>query len=167
MLIGIFFRTGKWISRVDDTGDYESDVTEEKELIARLGRLKREISDSGIIGEIGTEAARRLGDWHHWSTESEHILHDVRRAGELISMRLGGAALAAYKTALMQIATEVAKAYREEESAHDISGADTIFAHVRKFFSSTVDRFVTKQLNISAAEAEALDQLAHTLKTIE
>ena len=168
LLIGVFFRTGRWVSSVDETGDYTAEVAEEKELLTRLGRLKREIKDSGIIGEIGSEAARRHGDWKDGNLDAEEILCDVQQAGKLISMRLGEDALSAYKTALMQIATEIARAYREEEAnGHDVAGADTVFAHVRQFFAGAIDRFVTKNLNISGREADALERLSTTLKNIE
>jgi hypothetical protein len=168
LLISVFFRTGRWLSHIDDKGGYASDVAEEKELLSRLGRLKHEIKDSGIIAEIGTEAARRSGDWQNWSTDGAQVLRDVRCAGELIRLRLLPADLDAFKTGLMQIATEVAKAYREDEKGPDNTAqAETIFAHVRKFFSGAKDRYVTKELNISQKEAEALEQLSNTLKNIQ
>ena len=167
LLIGVFFRTGKWISHVDDTGDYASDAEEEEKLIARLGRLERDINDPGVIAGIGTEAARRRGDWQNWSANSQYVLNDVRRAGELIAMRLGGDHLEAFRTGLMQIATEVAKAYREENNTGPDAKADTIVGHAGKFFTGMVERFVTKDLNVSDKEAEALEMLSITLKNIE
>ena len=78
------------------------------------------------------------------NTDPEQFLYDVRQAGDVIKLRLGKDALAAYKTVLMQIATEVAKAYCENQDGHDVAGADTILVHVRSFFAGAVDRFVTK-----------------------
>ena len=97
LLIGVFFRTGKWIAMVDETGDYSADVAEEKQLLACLGRLKREIKQADIVAEIASEAARRQGDWRNSDTDAQQILHDVRICGEMINMRLGQDALFTYK----------------------------------------------------------------------
>lgn len=167
LLVGLFYRIGRWMSAVDDsdTGD-ESETLEEKQMLRILGMLSTSAKAGALCNDIASEALRHKGSWARWDKMHDSVIDDVKRAKVIVFDHGTPAEFQLFGKSLVTIATSVARAYREST---DLDGQELGFlswlteksAHINLAMS---DREGYKDLNISPAEDNALIELTAVLK---
>lgn len=169
LLVGVMYRTGVWMSHIDDTD--ETDKSEDKERAKMLSVLKS-ISTSAkageLVAEIAEEAIRQQPNWPRWSATADAVLSDVPKVKALMRGQGTRDEYVAFGKALMMIATSVARAYREEnDSDHEEEGGyfGWLSDKASELTMALTDRETHRDLNISPAEDTALNDLLAALKS--
>lgn len=166
LLIGIFFRVGRWISHVDDTDI--SDLSEQKEqgqMARSLARVAGAKEMTDLVRELAGEAMRRSGDQGRWLRAEEGLLADIARAVKLVQYQGTEEDFACFRKAVMFVASSVARAYREEpEQDQDKNGRlGWLIEKAGRLMTAVSDREAYRDMNISPAEDTALHQLNEVL----
>lgn len=168
LLVGLFLRVGYWMSGIDDTdiGD-GSEQQEEAQMLKILKKLSQSDKLGGLCAELASEALRQKGNWTRWSTQTDTVLEDVKKAKDLIITQGTVEELPHFGKALVMIATAVAQAFREEaeDVAQEGNGYLSWLSEKATHVALAInDRAAYKDLNISPAEDSALNDLLTTLK---
>lgn len=163
-LVALPYRVGLWISRSDRSGGDESAQAEQAALENMVIFFAEDFCKSEFVEALMGQTLARRAEWPSWRDGLETTPTDCRRAIDLIAPVLERKDVSSFKTTLMEIATTVAKAYQEEESAADMMG---VGGKIRAMLSQWLglrahvnDEFA----NVSTAERAALLALSAALR---
>jgi hypothetical protein len=168
LLVALPYRVGLWVSHSDDAGGKESNEAEMRVLTEIITSFSEDFLKSEFAQELMEETTRRQSEWAEWSDHIQDIPGECARAVGLLSERLDRKELLSFKFNLMEIATDVAMAYREFDEVGDVGYKLKVYAKValHKFQSlmrGSKSRSLDEFLNISLSEQRALDALAKAL----
>jgi hypothetical protein len=167
LLIRLPYRAGLWISQADDRGNPGAANDESQVLEAIIASQVSGMFHSAFAHEVMAELWAGKADWHKWDEDLSTLLADAGEAVRMINLKLARHDLDAYRATIMYIATEVAKAFRED------AVPPTMFTAVSGRFRLWKGRIGTALrnepydpiaiLNISPIEDKALTDLAQAL----
>ena len=160
-LSGIFYKIGIWMGHVDDDGECSADAEEERVLMSVLEELSKKHAKTPLISQMTAEAARQTGSHDRWVSESDDVVEHVVKAGNMIKAQMSAEDLAAYKSAVGEVARTVAAAFREGDDDYQGTGDK-----VRKFFVKLTNKSLYEERNISPAEDTALNELYGAVQNI-
>lgn len=165
LLIGIFYRTGFWISHIEDTDVSEdSEQIEQRQMIAALKRISVAKGATDLVKELATEALRRSGDQARWLADADRLMADVTKAAELVRGQGTEDDYRSFCKSVMFAATSVARAYREEpEHGEKSGGFARLIEKAGSLLGAVTDNEAHKDLSISPAEDTALHELSEAL----
>lgn len=168
LLVALPYRVGAWLSAVDGEGGEQSDYHEKKSLREIIYKKGRGMFESAFVHEVMSETCARESEWGAWSRRLSDVLKECQKARELIARDLEERDVEAYALAVMDVAVEVAVAYRE---------FDATASTPQKFsanFSILIDKLIglitrekyisDRLLNISYKEDLGLSKLAVALE---
>lgn len=166
-LFKLVYYVGHWISTVDSTGGELSETQEHKALEESLKRCVRRYKKSPFIVQLLKETLERKMHWQRWGDETIHVTESAKETAQLIEENVGVTESAALKILLMEIATYVARAYREyDDLASPLSKMGTkIKMRLSRILPSSKNACRTSLdlLDISEQEEIALNDLAQAL----
>ncbi len=168
LLVGIFYRTGYWVSTIDDTDvGEESEHIEKKQLISVLEKISKAAKAGALINELAAEAVRQKGSWTRWEGNNDDFLPDLSRAISAAKGQTNAEEYKAFEKAIMMIGTAVAEAYRED--ADNAPEPEGYFSWLSEKANNVVlaltDKQSLKDMNISPQEDDALQEMWATLKS--
>lgn len=168
-LAGVIYAVGIWMSNADDTD--EDDTSEHREqlsLVATLKKLQANNDVNIVVRELITETIRNDLKWDEWASRADRVLDDTPKALSILRRhRMNDQVIIHFKKILMIVASNVAKAFREEpEGGSEIHAGfwNTIAKSVNEFFMILGNRDRFDAMNISPAEDTNLTALHDTLK---
>lgn len=167
LLVGLFYRVGLWISRVDDTDEEETSETVEYEQLFRvLTKIAKTESNPLLVREMAEEAARQKQSWSRWAKSEDILLEDISRGLNLLKGQGVEAEISSFRKALMFIGTSVARAYREDQDMERTGqrALSWLAEKAGEMLTAVVDREAYRDLSISPAEDTALTELLQALK---
>lgn len=168
-LIALPYRTGLWISQCDITGGEEAAVREHEALETIVTAFSEDFCKSEFVEELMRLTVAQAENWEGWQADIDAVPAECRRAVDMLAPLLERKDVNSFKVTLLEIASTVAEAYREEEE--DEPGLmprllsemrfvmDRFSANVYRRPVAARDRF----MNISAAEKAALAALTAAL----
>jgi hypothetical protein len=167
LLVGLFYRVGRWISDADDSDmDDKSEQMEEDQMFKILTKLSQSKNAGILCNEIASEALRQKGSWSRWSKHSDTVIEDVIRAKSVIKSQATKEEFHLFSKSLVSISTSVARAYREAGDVEmEKSGILGWLSDKKNDVAMAIlDPQAHKDLNISPAEDSALTELIDALK---
>tara|TARA_B100000378_G_scaffold274766_2_gene269718 strand:+ start:1174 stop:1731 length:558 start_codon:yes stop_codon:yes gene_type:complete len=170
-LSGLFYKIGIWMSHADDAGesDHGSDVAEEAQLYNVLEKMAKTYKAFPLIKEMADNAVSQSGYHAQWKAESDNAVAEAAIVARMLKAAASQQELDAFKGACMQVATDVAKAYQEDEYHTDVNHGmdyDVFVEKVANFFARISNRKLYEEMNISPAEDNALSELANALRNV-
>ena len=167
LLVALPYRTGLWLSLCDNTGGDDADEAEMQALHDIVTGFAQDFLKSEFDQALMEQTIAQKADWPEWHRDIDNLPNECRDAVGLLAERLDRKEFVAFKRNLMEIATDVALAYREHDD-NSLSGRVSIYSRlvsekVRSMMTGKPPRTLDEILNISEAEQEALDQLADAL----
>lgn len=168
LLVALPYRIGLYVSQSDDTGGDESDEAERQSLDAIITGYSQEVFGAETAQYVIGETVLRKSEWPAWEQDLDAIEHDCFKAVDILAGAVDEKEVSAFKKSLIEIAENVALAFREY-------GASTSFfdkIRMRSDFGKSKkdaakagvaakdwDQFI----NISVAERKALRHVAQAL----
>ncbi|MAQ71861.1 MAG: hypothetical protein CL565_06675 [Alphaproteobacteria bacterium] len=170
-LNGLFYKIGIWMSHADDAGETNdaSDLAEEAQLFDVLEKMAKTYKAFPLIMEMADNAVSQSGYHEKWKTDSDGAVAEAAIVAGMIKTMASKDELAAFKGACMQVATDVAKAYQEDEYHTEVNHGmdyDVLVEKVANFFARISNRKLYEEMNISPAEDNALSELANALRNV-
>ena len=168
LLVGLFYRVGRWMSDIDDTdAGANSEKKEEAQMFGILTKLSQSKNVGVLCNEIASEALRQKGSWARWSKKVDTVIDDVVKAKSLIKGQGTHEEFNLFGRSLVSIATSVARAYREASDAEiEKSGLLGWLSDKKANMAlALLDPQAHKDLNVSPAEDSALTELIDALKS--
>ena len=174
LIIGLPYRVGVWISRVDDVEGSEDDRREMRALENIIKSITRLHNKSPFMAEVAHEILEHPERWRAWRRQAgqDEVLSDCKKVVALLQVELSRADLKSFRVALMHIARVVAEAYGEfdfenkkgllEEESENILG--TFLANMIEKFKTEHDNDHDAFMNVSETERAAIHELAKALK---
>jgi hypothetical protein len=168
-LIALPYRTGLWISQCDMTGGEEADLREREALEIIVTAFSEDFCKSEFVEELMRQTVVQAESWERWQDGINDVPTECRRAIDMLAPVLERKDISSLKVTLLEIASTVAEAYREEEE--EVPGLmprllsemrfvmDRFSANMAGRPAAAKDRF----MNISAAEKAALAALTAAL----
>lgn len=168
LLAGLIYAIGVWMSHADDTDEDDvSEAIEHDRLIGCLRKLSTNNDVVPLVRELVGEALRNDLKWPTWTSRADDAVNEVPKAlGVLRRNRMNDQVILHYKKILMVIASNVAKAFREEPENMPIQTGfwTTIAKGLNEFLMILGNKDKFQELNISPAEDTNLTTLFTTLK---
>lgn len=168
LLAGLIYAIGIWMSDADDTD--EDTVSEQREYDHLLASLKKLSSNSDVVTlvrDLVAESLRNDLKWDSWRARADRALDDVPKALAVLRRhRMNDQVILHYKKVLMVVASNVAKAFREEPEDMPIETGfwNTISKGLNEFLMILGNRDRFQDMNISPAEDTNLTALFTALK---
>jgi hypothetical protein len=167
LLVGLFYRVGRWMSDADDTDASEtSEQKEEAQMFGILTKLSQSKNAGPLCNEIAAEALRQKGSWGRWSKQIDTVIDDVVKAKAVIKGQAIDEEFHLFGRSLVSIATSVARAYREASDVEmEKTGVLGWLSEKKNDVAMAIfDPQAHKDMNISPAEDSALTELIEALK---
>lgn len=168
LLVGIFYRTGYWISTIDDTDvGEESERREMRQLLLTLEKISNAQKAGALVNELAAEALRQKGSWRRWENANDDYLADLDRAVIAAKGQTNDGEFKSFSRAILMIGTAVAEAFREEvDNAPEPEGYFAWLSEkANTVLLAVTDKQSLKDMNISPSEDDALHQIVATLKS--
>lgn len=167
LLIALPYRVGVWLSQIDDQGGEDSDYKEQTTLKDIIYKKGRGMFESAFVHEVLAETCTREKDWALWETKVDNVLDECHKAKGVLEKSLEERDVNAFILTLMDVAVEVAVAYREfdNEAGH----TEKFFTNIKIMIDKLIGLFARESyiserlLNISYKEDVGLTKLAHAL----
>lgn len=168
-VVSLPYRTGLWISESDTTGGDDADTAELEALETIITSFGEDFLKSEFVEEVMQETLDNMDLWDAWGEDLDSVLDDSKAVSEYLLSQVPEKELHSYKQNLMDIATSIAIAYRENDS-----GSGQYLYRIAIYFDfymkSLWATLTTNQapnlqhvLNISRDEKKALSLLAKAL----
>jgi hypothetical protein len=167
LLVRLPYRAGLLISQADDTGNPGAANDESQVLEAIIANQAKGMFHSAFAHEIMAELWAARAQWPTWDDDTSRVLAECAEAARIVNLKLARHDLDAYRATIMYIATEVAKAFREDAVHPSIFTAIGTHLRLWKGRMGTALRNEPYDpvalLNISPTEDKALSELAQAL----
>ena len=168
LLVSIFYRTGYWVSTIDDTDvGEESEHLEMRQLLSVLEKISKAQKAGALVNELAAEAVRQKASWARWENLNDDFPDDLARAVLAAKGQTNDEEYKAFAKAIMMIGTAVAEAYRED--VDNAPESDGYFSWLSEKANAVVlaltDKQSLKDMNISPQEDDALQEILATLKS--
>lgn len=167
LLIALPYRTGLWLSQCDSTGGGDADEAEMQALHEIVTGFAEDFLKSEFVQALMEQTVAHRNLWGTWNRDIDLVPEECRKAVQLLADHLDRKEFLSFKQNLMEIATDVALAYRENGD-ESLSGRVNVYTRlvsekVRSMMTGRPPRSLDEILNISDAEQAALDRLAEAL----
>ncbi len=171
-LASLPYRVGLWISKSDETGGVEADRNEKRALHSIITGFTQDFLKSEFVEQLMLGTMALNDKWSSWEDDLDKVPEECSAAIEMLSDKLERKDILSLKITLMEVARNVAMAFRES-SFHE-----TFFGKLSLYFIMTFDSIravITHQqpktmvelVNISRDESVALAQLSKVLRVGE
>ncbi|MCB9989564.1 MAG: hypothetical protein H6868_09585 [Rhodospirillales bacterium] len=168
LIIKLPYRVGLWVSLCDQAGGQEAEQAERQMLESLLTGFAEDCCKSEIVESVLQGTLERKEKWHEWQAGLDQVCQECDRAIGVMSLHISAREIFFFKSSLMDIALNVALAYREMDPE------GSFFYRVSLFFRYYMDRTLAvvrhrpvrtfdEYLSISREEREALDKLSIVL----
>lgn len=170
LIVSLPYRAGLWISHADGSGGSDAAEDEAAILSAIIERSGTGMFYSAFVHEVMAETYARKTEWAGWAGNLETVPEQGQAAVRLIEEKLTHRDAEAYYAMIMDIALEVAKAFREVDMTEPFWAR--CFSTLGLYREWLVNRLQGKDFdtalvrNISYAEDKALSELAGALKPV-
>ena len=169
LLVALPYRVGLWVSQSDTSGGAVADARERAALARIIAGHARGNFASPFVHEVMRACYEQRTEWPRWRDSVGRVPQECQHAVAALEGRLNGRDLLAYRQAIMTIASDIAKTFREPpEGKGGIVGQyiriaiDSVIGLIRR------EKYVsTELLNISVKEDVALGTLAEALRMPE
>lgn len=162
LVIRLPYRIGLWVSQSDTSGGREASESELQALSNILHAFAEDVFGSETLQYIMSETLRHKGTWHSWNKQVDLVPGECRDAVDIMRQHGEAKDIKALKNHLMEIASAVAQAFREDDSRRPVFSA--LGLYVSHLFSRKKKRRFGDFLNISTTEREALGAIADALE---
>lgn len=172
-LTALPYRTGLWLSQCDETGGVESAQRELAALETIVISYAEDFCKSEFVEMLMRRTLARRAEWGQWQDDIDNLPAAATEALDLLVPLLDRKDISSFKHTLIEIATTVAEAYREEDEENEQPGdlfgdiRDHIVAALERLTGRYTDRpepVIGRFSNISQAERVALAALAEALR---
>lgn len=168
LLVALPYRVGLWVAHSDMAGGDNSAEAEMRVLTQVITAFAEDFCKSEFAQALMEETVRRQSEWSDWSQYLDEVPSECNRAISLLSERLDNKSVVSFKMNLMEIATDVAMAYRElDENAAVLDRLSILLRaaidRIRARLSGRRVPSMDELLNISTSEQRAIDILALAL----
>lgn len=166
LILSIPYRSGIWMSHVDDIpGTVRDEAKERMALEAVLDRILNASGGKSFVRGVVHEIIVHKAEWSGWADMANTVLDDLGRAVSLVDNRLPKAEALQYRKCIFHVAKTVAMAAHEGDAPS--AGLDQIIGG--KFLGRLADWVSARSgeqipANISLAERKALSELLQRLK---
>ena len=164
-IVSIPYRTGIWISNLDDnTGSKIDERQERKSLEATIANLAGKSGKLPFASAVMKSVQQNQSAWPAWENAAgeEKILGDIQKAIKLCKTKVGKAELAQYKQTIWRIGIVVAQAYGEHVDPDNEMHVDRFFQWVGSLTGGA--KLGNSPENMSPKEKVALNKLRAILK---
>lgn len=168
LIVSLPYRTGLWVSESDDSGGAESSEAEMRALESIITGYSEDFLKSEFVEEVMRAALARRDQWSAWREGLDKVPEECRQVVAVLEGQLASRDVLSFKQNLMEIATSVALAYREDG---DTGGGANFADYARHYLALFMARLKKEQdprmethVNISKTERKILDQLSDILK---
>lgn len=168
LLISLPYRTGRWVSESDAGGGEESLESEMQVLEGLITGYAEDFLKSEFVEELMHETLEHQDRWEEWSADLADVPRQCREAVMVLNERLEQRDVLSFRQNLMEIATSVAMAYREE--GEESAGPERLSPFSRQYWDRLLSRLKGEgappdaSANISKAERRVLMELAQALQ---
>lgn len=168
-LAALPYRVGLWISQSDKTGGIDADVQEKRALHSIITGFTQDFLKSEFVEKLMLHTMAMNDKWTEWENDLDSVPDECRAAvGDLVE-KLEEKDIMSFKITLMEIARNVAMAFRER------GDHDSFFGRIRLYCLMTWDsltsvvthqqpRTMVELTNISQYESKALAKLEEALR---
>lgn len=164
MLVALPYRVGLWISASDSSGGNDADSAELDVLTTIITSFSEDFCKSEFAQALLEETTARRDEWPEWSGNLEDVPGECQRCIDLLAERLERKEVTSFKFNLMEIATDVAMAYREFSDNRNLAYRMQVYLRIiLGRLKGDRARSMDEYLNISISEQRALDRLAVAL----
>lgn len=168
ILVALPYRVGLWVANSDMAGGDDSAEAEMRVLTQVITAFAEDFCKSEFAQALMEETVRRQAEWPEWSQHLDEVPGECKRAIDLLSERLDHKSVLSFKMNLMEIATDVAMAYRELDENTDVLDRlgillQSAISRIRARLAGRRVPSMDELLNISASEQRALDVLVAAL----
>lgn len=171
LIVALPYRIGLWVSESDDSGGPDSVLAEMHALESIITGYSEDFLKSEFVEEVMRAVLACKSEWDSWGKKLDKVPDECRQAVEILEGRLDSREVMSYKQNLMEIATSVALAYREDDGGAAAAGNGRFAACARHCWALLLARLKKEQeprmeshINISKAERKTLTQLSDILK---
>lgn len=169
MLVALPYRVGLWVSASDTSGGGDADEAEMRVLQSIVTGFAEDFLKSAFVQDLMEQTTARRAEWASWENDLDSVPTECSNAVDFLAERIDRKELTSFKLSVMEIATDVAMAYREEgadraERVNTLPPAlQTLISTVRDALLGPKSPQKEQMLNISKAEREALNLLSYAL----
>lgn len=168
LLVALPYRVGLWVAHSDMAGGDNSAEAEMRVLTQVITAFAEDFCKSEFAQALMEETVRRQSEWPEWSRNLDEVPGECRRAVDTLFEWMDHKSVLSFKMNLMEIATDVAMAYRELDENTSVFDRLSILlqAAVSRIRARLAGRRVPSMdelLNVSSAEQRALDTLVAAL----
>lgn len=163
MLTSLAYRTGMWMSNIDDEEGEHDDIQEVDALHKIIKTMTKETVGTDITQEIAKRVISEKEKWPEWDEMIFNVVEQSRTAVDLIEQKLGKEKAKDYRMMLLKIARQVAKAADEFDDFNPETDKATGFGGMIEKLTKKVvpgaNKDPSHQANISPAEQGAFNEL--------
>lgn len=166
-LASVPYRTGVWMSYYDEEGGDEATEREISALNDLINIIAGNYCESSFLMDLFEYTLQKRGEWPVWRLEINNVLDEVHKSIIMLEHNISYEDLTSYKSALMEIALGVARAYGEKIGQKPAGNRIAIqmqmwLDHKLLVLAGREDEIESAhdELKISARENEALEELS-------
>lgn len=164
LVVSLPYRVGVWISHLEDEPGATDDRQEQAALVRTLKAVSRKFEKSDFVRAVAAETLAHQKKWPEWMSRTGAVLDDCRKIMRFLETQIGKENEQHYRRFLMHVADVVAEAYGEFGLDDGDKGESLLGELIEKAASRIRGEDIGSAMNVSAAENEALEELAEILK---
>ena len=157
LVVSLAYRTGYWISHIDDLENTKrDDKWEEAAMDKAIRRIARQHVKGSLPGEVMMHVDKSRLKWSDWQIKSEepHVLGDVQKAKDVILKHLSKKELKQYKHVLWYMGLVVAQAFGEDDDPDQEMHFDNLIGGIKEMLFPK--KLASTPENMSRDEKQAL-----------
>ncbi len=168
LLAALPYRVGLLVSESDSTGGEEADEAEMRTLESLLVGFAEDCCKSEFVEELLKETLSHRENWERWQKNVKAVPDECRQALDALDAHFSVQEVHYFKSALMDIALNVALSYQEIDYTEGHLSVWMLYArYFKEWVSAKLEKRTPLTLdqlsNISDAEQEVLEELASIL----
>lgn len=169
LLAALPYRVGLWISKSDEDGGIEADEQERQALHGIITGFTQDFLKSEFVEALMLQTMARSEHWDKWDENLDSVPSECGQALDMIIDKLEQKDVLSFKITLMEIARNVAMAFRETDYESTLLGRMRLsmkigWDRLLTLFTHQQPKTMIELLNISQAEHKALDILGDALR---
>lgn len=168
-LAALPYRVGLWISESDKTGGVDADQQEKRALHGIITGFTQDFLKSEFVEKLMLHTMAMNEKWDEWEENLDAVPDECRAAIDDLALKLEEKDITSLKITLMEIARNVAMAFRERDDHDTLWGQAKLYFmmswnNMMSVFTYQQPKTMVEFLNISQHESRALQKLGEVLK---
>ena len=168
-LASLPYRVGLWISESDKTGGIDADQQEKRALHSIITGFTQDFLKSEFVEKLMLHTMAMNDKWSGWEENLDNVPDECRAAIDDLALKLEEKDITSLKITLMEIARNVAMAFRERDDQDTMTGRFKLYCmmtwdNLCSVVTHQQPKTLVEFMNISQHESRALQKLGEALK---